>query len=478
MLRNEMKNMFLLIVNKRSLLGLATFLLPLANLAQSQYDYYDDDAVVGGADRALSGLIIILIIVAVAIALLFIVFVIAKVYYWLNPETDPKYKSRIDNNEIKPDNYLYEPVYKENNAYIPVDFDYKNPADIQKYINQLKKDYELTKASSEDWEDKVIDWGLHADEEYEIWDRGDASYSKDWKKILVFENNLSEYKIKEGVEIVCDNSFSGFRSEKRIVFPNSLKVLGNFVFWQAYLKKIIIPQSVVKITGNPFAACKVYIECKSPHFCFVNNVLYDKEKIRIISVVDDINMITRNEPMQIDSSVKIVGRYSFYEISYGGPVILPESVLYIGESAFEHTIISEIRLGGKVVEIEKNAFAWSYIKSMQLSHSIKHIGESAFEHCDNLKTIQLPISLRTIESKTFYWCKYLEEVELPDGLKIIKKDAFSWCKRLSKINLPDSLERIETGAFTCCGFSEIIIPKHTIVEEGAFMQSCRIIRKE
>lgn len=470
--------MFLLIVNKRGLLGLATFLLPLVIFAQSQYDYYDDDAVAGGADRVLSGLIVIFIIVAVAIALLFIVFVIAKVYYWFNPEADPEYKSRFDNNEKKPDNILYKPEYKENKAYIPVDFDYENPANIQKYINQLNKDYELTKATSEDWEDKVIDWGQHADEEHEIWDRGEASYSKDGKKFLVFENNLAEYKIKEGVDIVCDNSFSGFRSEKRIVFPYSLKVLGNFVFWKAYLKKIVIPQSVVKITGNPFAACKVYVECKSPHFCYVDNVLYDKEKVRIISVIEDINTITRNEPMQIVSSVRIIGRYSFYEISYGGPVILPESVLYIGESAFEHTIISEIRLGCEVVEIGSNAFAWSYIKSVQFPDSIKYIGESAFEHCYNLKSIKLPVSIRTIERKTFYWCKYLEEVQLPDGLKIIKEDAFSWCKRLSKINMPDSLERIETGAFTCCGFSEIVIPKQTIVEEGAFMQSCRIIRKE
>lgn len=89
-----MKNMFLHIVDKRSLLGLASFILPLVIFAQSQYDYYDDDAVAGGADRVLSGLIIIFIIVAVAIALLFIVFVIAKVYYWFNPEADPELKRR------------------------------------------------------------------------------------------------------------------------------------------------------------------------------------------------------------------------------------------------------------------------------------------------------------------------------------------------------------------------------------------------
>lgn len=103
-----MKNMFLHIVNKRCLLGLATFLLPLANLAQSQYDYYDDDAVAGGADRVLSGLIIIFVIVAAAIALLFIVLVIAKVYYWFNPEAAPELKKReaIEEEKKKHDEFV------------------------------------------------------------------------------------------------------------------------------------------------------------------------------------------------------------------------------------------------------------------------------------------------------------------------------------------------------------------------------------
>ena len=62
--------------------------------------------------------------------------------------------------------------------------------------------------------------------------------------------------------------------------------------------------------------------------------------------------------------------------------------------------------------------------------------------------------------------------------KLIKKNAFYWCAKLAKIHFPNSLELIEKDAFSQCALSEVVIPKHTIVEEGAFMQSCRIIRKE
>lgn len=94
MLRNKMKNIFLHIVNKRSLLGLTTFLLPLVISAQSQYDYYDNDAVAGGADRALNGILIIIAIVFAIVVIAFIGNGIFKVYYWFNPEADPELKRR------------------------------------------------------------------------------------------------------------------------------------------------------------------------------------------------------------------------------------------------------------------------------------------------------------------------------------------------------------------------------------------------
>ena len=476
MLRNEMKNMFLLIVNKRSLLGLATFLLPLVIFAQSQYDYYDDDAVAGGADRVLSGLIIIFIIVAVAIALLFIVLVIAKVYYWFNPEADPKYKTRFDNNGKRPDNNLYEPVYMENKAHIPVDFNYENPAAIQTYINQLKEDYDITKATSEDWEDKVIDWGKHADEEHEIWDRGEASYSKDGRKFLIFEDHQERYSLKRGVVIVCDNAFSFTHRDRFIELPNSVKVIGNCVFSHANLK-FEIPPSVVRITGNPFVACTINLKCLSSEFKFEQGILYDKKMIRIISVMQYLYMLVDNQTIFISDKVKILGRYSFREISCGA-VIIPDSVIFIGEFAFSYSNINRIEIGKNVYEIEDGAFKGARINSILLPDSVKRIGPSAFEDCSHLKNIKLSSSLSLIEEKTFKDCGELNDVFVHEGVTIIKKRAFYWCLKLSIIHLPNSLALIEKEAFSKCALSEVVIPKHTIVEEGAFMESCRIIRKE
>lgn len=62
--------------------------------AQRQYDYYDDSAVAGGADRAFNGLVILVLLVIGAIVLLFLGNAFYKIYYGLNPEASPKSKRR------------------------------------------------------------------------------------------------------------------------------------------------------------------------------------------------------------------------------------------------------------------------------------------------------------------------------------------------------------------------------------------------
>lgn len=68
-------------------------------VAQTQYDYMDDDAVAGGADRALNGIIIMAVLVIAAIVLLFVIGGILNVYYWFNPKADPNYKRLLAKQE-------------------------------------------------------------------------------------------------------------------------------------------------------------------------------------------------------------------------------------------------------------------------------------------------------------------------------------------------------------------------------------------
>ena len=78
--------------NKRFYAGFTIFILPILLFAQRHYDYMDDSAVAGGADRALNGIIITVVLVVSAIVLLFVISGTLNVYYWFNPKADPNYK--------------------------------------------------------------------------------------------------------------------------------------------------------------------------------------------------------------------------------------------------------------------------------------------------------------------------------------------------------------------------------------------------
>lgn len=79
---------------KKTSLVLVSLLYTALLTAQRQYDYYDDSAVAGGADRAFNGLVILVLLVIGAIVLLLIGNLFFKIYYGLNPEAKPESKAQ------------------------------------------------------------------------------------------------------------------------------------------------------------------------------------------------------------------------------------------------------------------------------------------------------------------------------------------------------------------------------------------------
>ena len=79
---------------KRTSFVLLLLLYAVLLTAQSHYDYMDDSAVAGGANRAFNGLLFIILLIIGAIVLLLLGNVFFKIYYGLNPEAKPEYKAQ------------------------------------------------------------------------------------------------------------------------------------------------------------------------------------------------------------------------------------------------------------------------------------------------------------------------------------------------------------------------------------------------
>ena len=98
------------------------------------------------------------------------------------------------------------------------------------------------------------------------------------------------------------------------------------------------------------------------------------------------------------------------------------------------------------------------IHAMVMPDSVEYIGESAFYDCYNLTEITLSKNLKFIGEMAFNFCNSLENITLPNSLTIISAGAFSDCP-LTSITLPDSLTFIGDGAFYNCSLTSVTLPK-------------------
>lgn len=80
---------------KKNIFCFIYILISIVSFAQTQYDYYDDNAVAGGAERAFNGLLIIILLIIGAVVLILVLGGALNIYYWFNPKAAPEYKRRL-----------------------------------------------------------------------------------------------------------------------------------------------------------------------------------------------------------------------------------------------------------------------------------------------------------------------------------------------------------------------------------------------
>ena len=142
--------------------------------------------------------------------------------------------------------------------------------------------------------------------------------------------SLSEIVIPSSVTSIGDRAFCGCSSLKYISIPSSVTSIGDRAFDScSSLKYISIPKSVIGLNGNPFAEWNGKLECLSPNFVYEDDILFNKDKSRIISF--------RNQNIKsyvIPSSVTSIGDGAFLGCRSLSEIVSPFSVTSIGRGAF------------------------------------------------------------------------------------------------------------------------------------------------
>ena len=140
------------------------------------------------------------------------------------------------------------------------------------------------------------------------------------------------------------------------------------------LKCISIPKSVICLNGNPFAEWNGKLECLSPNFVYDDDVLFNKDKSRIISF--------RNQNIKsyvIPSGITSIGDSAFSGSDSLSEIVIPSSVTSIGDGAFSYCrSLSEIVIPSSVTSIGKGAFCFCNFPDNLKQELISRFGDKIF----------------------------------------------------------------------------------------------------
>lgn len=126
-------------------------------------------------------------------------------------------------------------------------------------------------------------------------------------------------------------------------------------------------------------------------------------------------------------------------VDHANTIILPESIVYVGDSTFKGSmdVIFDIR------------------------GTLRSIGESTFEDCRMLDKVKLGDGIEKIPFMCFSGCSALKNIDIPTTVSVIEENAFEECISMISAVIPASLTSIEDSAFLGCKSFHTIFYKGT-----------------
>ena len=346
-----------------------------------------------------------------------------------------------------------------------------------------------------------------------------VKYSKDGLRLLKSNENITNYVVKAGTRVICDDAFYKCSGLTSVTIPNSVTSIGDSAFAHCYgLTSVTIPNSVTSIGDRAFMGCIGFT-----HPIIVNDMFvflpmgYEGH----YSIPENISTINGEAfwgcegltSVTIPNSVKSIGKGAFWECRGLTSVTIPNSVTSIGDRAFwgcrgiSHPIIvndmfvflpegyeghysipeniskiiggafnrcdglTSVTIPNSVTSIGNNAFFLCRgLTSVTIPNSVTSIGDWAYWGCHGLTSVTIPNSVTSIGNSAFFLCRGLTSVKIPNSVTSIGDWAFSGCKSLISISIPDSVKSMGKSVFSgCSSLQSIIIPPGTKQKFASFL---------
>jgi len=237
--------------------------------------------------------------------------------------------------------------------------------------------------------------------------------------------NLKKITIPDSVRSIGSSAFSECTGLTSITIPNSVTSIGEWAFSGCTgLTSITIPNSVTSIGEGVFSECRGLTSITIPNSVtsIDRYAFYYCTSLTSITIPNSVTSIGRYAfyyctsltSITIPNSVTSIGGNAFYYTRLWSNAI-NNSAVYIDNwlIGYKGTINGDIIINTGTVGISGYAFGYlPSLTSITIPNSVRYIGDSAFYGCTGLMSITIPDSVEYIGYSTFEGCTSLKNISV------------------------------------------------------------------
>ncbi|MBL7965696.1 MAG: leucine-rich repeat protein, partial [Prolixibacteraceae bacterium] len=254
-------------------------------------------------------------------------------------------------------------------------------------------------------------------------------------------------------------------SLKSLIFPPSLKSIGNYAFEYcknlnietlpyavtfigdiafgecSSLESFVLPSTITHIGRFAFQNFKgaINVDPNNSNYSSLDGILFNKSQTELIQCPT-----TKSGTYSIPSSVKTIGLHAFENCKNLKAISIPSSVTFIEAFAFNGCKgLTNINIPESVTSIGQRAFGGlNCTITVDSNNSYFSSNDGVLFNKSQTELIQCPVS------KTGGYT-------IPPTVLALKEEAFHSCKNISTLSIPPSVKCIESFAIYCKGLSSI-----------------------
>ena len=248
---------------------------------------------------------------------------------------------------------------------------------------------------------------------------GSTLFSRDGRILIAELGDPVKAVIPEGVEEIGPQAFEKIGVLSEVVFPSSLKKIGEKAFLGTNLKTLELPRTIEEIGPQAFSYCRVLSSVE----------LYDGLKVIGQQAFEGCPI----QDVYIPATVETLGPDSFLAIStYQGEIAqrfrvdsANEAVYTDGIALYQKTeegvvLMKAFHPGLRLRPGEEGPAPMVY----QVAEGTTVIAPQAFARCNNLDAVEFPEGLLSIGDMAFWDCVRLTAVHLPESCADVSPKAF------------------------------------------------------